>query len=85
MPITFTPEPGMILMCDFSSGSIPPEMNKVRHVVVVSPRRRRHSGSCLIVPMSTVAPNPVELYHYRIRADAYSFFKRGTDIWAKCD
>jgi uncharacterized protein YifN (PemK superfamily) len=85
MPITFTPEPGTILMCDFSSGSVPPEMNKVRHTVVVSPRRRRHSGSCLVVPMSTVAPNPVEAYHHRIPADRYSFFKRRTDVWAKCD
>jgi mRNA interferase MazF len=85
MPITFTPEPGMILMCDFRSGSVPPEMNKIRHVVVVSPRRRRRSGSCLVVPMSTVAPNPVEPYHHRIPADRYSFFKPRTDVWAKCD
>ena len=85
MPILFTPIPGMVLMCDFSSGSIPPEINKVRHVVVVSPRRRRHTGSRTVVPFSTVAPNPVEPYHYRIAANRYSFLKKNTDVWVKAD
>ena len=85
MPITFTPQQGMVLMCDFSSGSVPPEINKVRHVIVVSPRRRKHSGSCTVVPLSTVAPNPIEPYHYRIEANEYSFLKRNTDSWVKAD
>lgn len=85
MPITFTPQPGTVLMCDFSSGSIPPEMNKLRHVVVVSPRRRRSTGCCIVVPISTVAPNPVEGYHLRIPANKYKFFKKDTDVWAKGD
>jgi mRNA interferase MazF len=85
MSIKFIPSPGMVLMCDFDSGFIPPEMTKVRHVVVVSPRHRRSSGSCLVVPFSTVAPNPVEPYHYRIPAGAYSFFKKNADVWAKAN
>jgi mRNA interferase MazF len=84
MAITFAPTPGTVLMCDFK-GSIPPEMNKIRHVIVVSPRRRRTHGTCLVVPISTVAPNPIEKYHHRIPADTYSFFKAGTDCWAKGD
>jgi uncharacterized protein YifN (PemK superfamily) len=75
----------MVLMCDFGFGFIPPEINKERHVVVVSPRARRRSGSCLVVPFSTVAPNPQERFHFRIPANAYSFFKKDTDIWAKAD
>jgi mRNA interferase MazF len=84
MAITFVPSLGMVLMCDFTD-SVPPEMNKKRHVVVVSPRRRRNHGSCLVVPFSTVAPNPIERYHYRIPANTYSFFKDNTDCWAKGD
>jgi mRNA interferase MazF len=85
MPIPFTPTPGMVLMCDFSSGSVPPEINKVRHVVVISPRRRRHTGSCTVVPFSTVAPNPVEPFHVRIPANTYGFLKKDTDVWVKGD
>src|ERR1700675_4404405 len=72
-------------MCNFESGFIPPEITKVRHVVVMSPRHRRSSGSCLVVPFSTVAPNPVEPYHYRIAANSYSSVKKNTDVWAKGD
>jgi uncharacterized protein YifN (PemK superfamily) len=75
----------MVLMCDFDTGFVPPEITKVRHVVVVSPRHRRSTGSCLVVPFSTVVPNPVEPFHYRIPANSYSFFKKETDVWAKAD
>ena len=71
-------------MCDFR-GLIEPEMTKVRHVAVLSPRRRRQHGTCLVVPFSTVAPNPIESYHHRIPANSYSFFKGDTDVWAKAD
>ena len=84
MPIQFVPQPGTVLMCDFS-GSIAPEMNKVRHVIVVSPRRRHRAGCCIVVPVSTVAPNPVERYHFRIPANTYGFFKADTDVWVKGD
>jgi uncharacterized protein YifN (PemK superfamily) len=87
MAITFSPEPGAVLMCDFSVGAVPPEMTKIRHVVVISPRRRRGSGSgsCIVVPFSTGAPNPVERYHYCIQANTYDFFKKDTAVWAKGD
>ena len=38
-----------------------------------------------MVPLSTVAPNPVEPFHYRIPANTYSFFRKNTDVWAKAD
>jgi mRNA interferase MazF len=85
MSIRFVPHQGMVLMCDFDTGFVPPEMTKVRHVVVISPRHRRNTGSCLVVPLSTVAPNPVEPFHYRIPANTYSFFRNNTDVWAKAD
>jgi uncharacterized protein YifN (PemK superfamily) len=87
MPITFTPQLGTVLMCDFGPNSMPPEMSKIRHVVVVSPRRKGGSGwgSCIVIPFSTVAPKAVEPYHYRIQANKYRFFRRDTDVWAKGD
>jgi len=87
MPITFTPQLGTVLMCDFGPNSTPPEMSKIRHVVVVSPRRRGRSGwgSCIVVPFSTVAPDAVEPYHHRIQANKYRFFRRDTEVWAKGD
>jgi uncharacterized protein YifN (PemK superfamily) len=85
MPITFHPRPGTVLICDFSTGFQPPEMVKRRHVVVVSPRRRHHSGLCLVVPFSTVSPDPVEAFHHVISVGTYPFFHPHRDVWAKGD
>lgn len=60
--ITFVPQRGQILMCDFDmAGMVAPEMRKKRRVVVVSPRshNRRHGvrpGRCLVVPFSASEP-----------------------------
>jgi mRNA interferase MazF len=56
MSLTFHPDAGTIVICDYSTGFQPPEMVKVRPVVVVSPRRR---GSQLVtvVPISRGKPN----------------------------
>jgi uncharacterized protein YifN (PemK superfamily) len=86
MAITFVPKPGQVLMCNFDSdGFIRPEMQKIRHCVVISPRGRRHTGCCIIVPISGVAPDPVEHHHVLISANKYSFFKKDQDVWAKGD
>ena len=86
MPITFVPKRSQVLMCDFESdGFIRPEMQKIRHCVVVSPRYRRSTGTCLVVPLSTQEPELVGPRHYAIAADKYSFFKPGCVIWAKAD
>lgn len=85
MAILFVPSPGQVLMCDFTNGFVRPEMQKRRHCVVVSPRYRRHTGCCLIVPFSTLAPAHVEPYHHVIARDKYPFFTPGQEIWAKAD
>ena len=72
-------------MCDFTTGFQPPEMVKRRHVVVVSPRYRRHSGLCLVVPFSTVAPWEAELHHFQIPPGSYDFFDATKPTWAKGD
>ena len=85
MAIPFVPVQGMVLMCNFETGFVPPEMTKTRHVVVVSLLHSRDTGSCLVVPISTQAPGRVQPYHFRIPANKYSFFKVNTDVWAKAD
>lgn len=83
MPLNFHPGPGTILICDFSTGFLAPEMVKVRPVVVISPRRRAVQGLVSIVPLSSVAPEPVEPWHYLLPPGCYPL-ARGP-IWAKCD
>lgn len=83
MPINFSPAPGQILMCDYTTGFVPPEMQKVRHCIVLSPSRR--TGLCLVVPLSTVAPNPIEDYHYQIPVRPYPCLDQGSDVWVKGD
>src|ERR1700733_1990102 len=70
-------------MCDYTKGFIEPEMQKVRHCVVVSPERR--TGICLVVPLSTVPPQTVQPYHYKIPKGVYQCLECGTDIWVKGD
>lgn len=71
MPITFSPKPGTVLLCDYDLGRtahVPPDMTKRRPVVVVSPRSRHHFRSLiLVVPLSTVAPAFADELSVRIR------------------
>jgi mRNA interferase MazF len=85
VPINFHPKRGTVLMCDFTTGFQAPEMVKRRHVVVVAPRYRRHTGLRLVVPFSTVAPYEIEPHHYEIPAGTYDFFDPAKSTWAKCD
>jgi uncharacterized protein YifN (PemK superfamily) len=62
MPITFYPDSGTILRCDYR-GSIFPEMDKKRPVVVLFSAKRRFKLAT-VVALSTTPPNPVEGYHF---------------------
>src|ERR1035437_6405283 len=86
MPITFVPSPGDVLMCDFSTGFMPPEMVKVRRVVVLSPRNRvRIPGTYIVVPISKTTPSPPEGCHCEFKARSYEFFHPVESVWAKAD
>lgn len=37
MPIKFPVAPGTVLLCDYSTGFLPPEMVKLKPAIVVSP------------------------------------------------
>jgi mRNA interferase MazF len=65
MTILFHPNPGTILICDFT-GFEKPEMVKTRPVLVVSPRMRHGAQLCTIVPLSTTLPNPILAWHYKL-------------------
>lgn len=82
MSLTFHPDRGTIVICDYSTGFRPPEMVKVRPVVVISPRRRT-SQLATVVPLSSSRPSPAEPWHYELPPGAYPP-ARGP-MWAKCD
>jgi uncharacterized protein YifN (PemK superfamily) len=86
MSITFVPHPGEVLMCDFSTGFKPPEMVKVRRVVVLSPRNRvRFPGTYIVVPVSKTTPSPPQGCHCEFKPRAYGFFDPVESVWAKAD
>lgn len=66
MALTFHPEPGTILMCDYSGGFKKPEMLKLRPAIVVSPRLSHRDQLCTVVPLSGTEPDRIQLYHYKL-------------------
>ncbi len=86
MPISFVPDAGDVLMCDFTTGFQPPEMVKVRKVVVLSPRSRTSIPSTyLVVPLSKTAPITPEGCHHEFRPRSYHFLDPIESVWAKAD
>ncbi len=85
MSLTFHPKPGMVLICDYSTGFKPPEMVKRRPVVVISPRPRRKTQLCIVVPLSSTPPVPVEGCHHRLDPLSLPGPLSATPTWAKCD
>ena len=85
MPITFHPDYGTLLFCDFNHQS-PPEMVKNRPVVVLS-RRKANSGLCTVVPLSGTDPGKLECWHHKMTHDKLPEKLRNMagDWWAKCD
>lgn len=79
------PNPGDLLICDFTTGFKKPEMVKKRPVVVISPRPRRSTQLCIVVPLSTSAPNPQMPHHHLLEDDSLPEYYRKYENWAKCD
>jgi uncharacterized protein YifN (PemK superfamily) len=86
MPLSYYPSPGEIVLCNYGTGFISPEMVKLRPVVVVSPRLRRRAELVAVVPLSTTPPNPAEPHHCSITL-AVPLPKpfEEPQMWAKCD
>ena len=85
MPITFVPDAGDVLMCDFN-GFVAPEMTKLRKVVILSPRSRiSFPGTYLVVPLSKTPPVPLEPCHCEFRPRSYDFLDPVESVWAKAN
>ena len=86
MGLNFRPNPGTILVCNYETGFIEPEMIKTRLVVVITPRLRRQDGLCTVVPLSTTPPEPPEKYHCQVTLERpLPTPWGGVKRWAKCD
>lgn len=86
MALSYHPRTGEIVLCNYNTGFIAPEMVKLHPVVVVSPRLRRRDNLVSVVPLSTTPPTPAELHHCQI-ALAIALPKPfdAPIMWAKCD
>ncbi|MBI4005480.1 MAG: type II toxin-antitoxin system PemK/MazF family toxin [Gammaproteobacteria bacterium] len=88
MAIEFHPKPGQILLCDFSQGFKTPEMVKSnRPVIVITPALKYRSGLVTVVPLSTVKPEPIMSYHYRVPRNCLPQTRifQEKDNWVKGD
>jgi len=86
MALTYHPTPGEIVLCDYGTGFVAPEMVKRRPVVIISPRLRRRGDLVSVVPLSTTEPAPVENHHCRLAlAVALPRPFHNKVMWAKCD
>ncbi|MFG1303692.1 type II toxin-antitoxin system PemK/MazF family toxin [Xanthobacter autotrophicus] len=86
MALTYYPSAGEIVLCNYGTGFIPPEMVKLRPVVIVSPRLRRRADLVAVVPLSTTPPNPAEPHHcgFTLAVPLPAPFEQ-PQMWAKCD
>lgn len=88
MAISIHPRPGQILLCDFSYGFKEPEMVKsARPVIVLTGAIKGRANLITVAPLSTVEPNPVQLYHYKIPRQSMPMIGKfqHNDSWLKGD
>jgi len=86
MALTYHPKAGEIVLCDYGTGFISPEMVKIRPVVIVSPRLRHRNNLVAVVPLSTTPPNPALPHHCSITlAPPLPKPFDNPQVWAKCD
>jgi uncharacterized protein YifN (PemK superfamily) len=83
-PLPYHPRPGEVLRCNYS-GLNPPEMCKVRWVVVLSPKFVNRDDLCTVIPLSLSVPQRPASYHVKLDKDPYPKGKPNVEVWAKCD
>lgn len=84
--LAYYPSPGEIVLCNYGTGFILPEMVKLRPVVIVSPRLRRRGDLVSVVPLSTTPPDPTEPHHCSLTlAVPLPAPYAEPQMWAKCD
>jgi mRNA interferase MazF len=86
MPLSYHPRIGEVLLCNYDTGFIVPEMVKLRPVIVVSPRLRRREGLVAVVPLSTSEPDVMMDYQIELTlARPLPMPFNSPTMWAKCD
>lgn len=84
MPINYYPNAGQVLKCSFK-GFKEPEMNKVRPVIVTSPKLPYRAEIITIVPVSLTPPEREYPYSVRLSKNYHPLEKDDLPCWAKCD
>lgn len=84
MPIKYFPRAGAMLMCDLTDFS-PPEMDKKRPVIIISPRLPSRSGLVAVVPTSTTAPRHSLPFCVLLSKNYHPLEPDQPPQWAKCD
>lgn len=75
---------GQVLVCNFTDLQ-PPEICKIRPVIVVSPRLPHRSELVAVVPVSTTVPKHNLPYVYKLSRNYHPQEEDSLDCWAKCD
>jgi uncharacterized protein YifN (PemK superfamily) len=86
MAITFQPQRGAIILCDFDMARIHPEMDKNRQAIVFSitqlnHRHGRSAGHCTVIPTSSKPPKTIGPEDVLISCRKYWSFS--VDSWAR--
>jgi len=85
MAIDFYPQRWDVLMCDFNTGFVFPEMVKERLVVVVSEQLKDELPLCRVIPLSGTEPPKIKPYHHKMDMLSIPQPFQNNDRWAKCD
>lgn len=82
----FHPKQGHYLICDFQRGFVPPEIVKVRPVIVISKTDSHgpHRELCTVAVISTTAPKKVMPWHHQLSFNPNPADST-TPAWVKCD
>ena len=84
MAITYYPKMGQILVCNFS-GFKPPEMVKVRPVIIISPKLPGRAEILTVVPISLTPPIREQPFAVRLSRNYHPKEPDDRPCWAKCD
>jgi len=84
MSIPFHPRMGQVLVGDFSDLKAP-EINKIRPVIVISPKLAHRSGLVAIVPISLTAPVQEFAHCHKLSRNYHPLEADDIPSWAKCD
>lgn len=84
MPLYYLPKQGDVLICDFTRGFVPPEMTKVRKVIVISQLSKHRRRLCTVVPISSTSPEVIFDWHHLLGNNPL-LTDGDKRLWVKCD